>query len=108
MTPIGHEVLLESIGCGCVIRLDESEFQVDLTVLEMRNYDIILGMNGLEAYHGCIDYFVKTITLCTSGQHEVTVPTTRGNKFVEAFLTYIECGVIGDNGVGSICYICCI
>ena len=32
-------------------------------MLEMGDYDVILGMNWLSKYHACVDYYHKTVTI---------------------------------------------
>lgn len=40
-----------------MINLCGREFLVDLLPLEMHDFDVILGMSWLAAYHAIIDYF---------------------------------------------------
>ena len=37
--------------------------QMDLVVLEMENYDVILGMDWLSKYHVCVNFYHKTVTI---------------------------------------------
>ena len=46
----------------------ENEFLADLIMLNMNDFDIILGMDGLASHHASIDYYEKTITFKIDGQ----------------------------------------
>uniref|UniRef100_A0A2N9IPW9 Reverse transcriptase n=1 Tax=Fagus sylvatica TaxID=28930 RepID=A0A2N9IPW9_FAGSY len=53
------------ISCGFVRNIDRSpepleyELSADLVLLEMHDFDVILGMNWLAAYHASVDCFEK-------------------------------------------------
>ena len=44
-----------------VIQIEDREMLVDLILMDMYDYDIILGMDGLAAYHASVDYFRKEV-----------------------------------------------
>lgn len=43
----------------------------DLFILDMLDFDMILGMDWLSHYYAVMDYFAKTITLAMPGIHPV-------------------------------------
>ena len=89
-TPLGNSSMLEYVCKDCVVALDDLQFQVELIVLFMSEFDIILGMDWLSSYHVSIDCFSKTVTLRIPGQQEIVVATAQGNPLAEAFLAFIE------------------
>lgn len=43
------------------IFIGDQEFLADLILLEMHGFDVILGMDWLEAYHATLDCFEKRV-----------------------------------------------
>ena len=43
------------------VSIDDQEIMTDLLVLDMRNFDVILGMDWLASYHATVDYFSKEV-----------------------------------------------
>ena len=89
-TPLGDASTLDLICRSCVVSLDDLEFSVDLIVLQMSEFDVILGMDWLSSYHVSHVCFAKTVCLRVPGRSDIIVATLRGNTFTEAFLAYIE------------------
>ena len=46
-----------------MVNLDDLEFSVDLIVLQMLEFDVILGMDWLSSHHVSLDCFAKTVCL---------------------------------------------
>ena len=44
---------------SCVIQVEDREMLLDLILMDMYDYDIILGMNWLATYHANVDSFGK-------------------------------------------------
>ena len=42
-----------------MIRLDEHEFVANLIILDIQDFDIILGMDSLASHHATVDCFKK-------------------------------------------------
>ena len=55
---------------SCVIQIEEREMLADLILMDMYVYDIILGMDGLAAYHASVDCFGKEVVFQPPGEHE--------------------------------------
>jgi len=60
-TPVGEVVLVGNVYEGCVMKLCDKELLVDLIPLDIKDFDIILGMNWLASYHASIDCFKKEV-----------------------------------------------
>ena len=64
-TPSGEVILVNSIYKDCVLSIEDREMKADLLadllVLKMKDFDLILGMDWLAAYHATVDCFKKTI-----------------------------------------------
>ena len=54
-------MVVELVCKDCIIIIGDIKMKTDLFVLEMADFNLILGMNWLAAYHVTIDYFEKTL-----------------------------------------------
>ena len=60
-TPMGDSLVCNSILKSCVIQIKDREMLADLILMDMYDYDVILGMDWLAAYHASVDYFRKEV-----------------------------------------------
>lgn len=58
-SPTGGYMLCSSIYPACELMLGNATLYVDLLPLDMRHFDIILGMDWLSKYHATIDCVSK-------------------------------------------------
>ncbi|XP_077215710.1 uncharacterized protein LOC143850338 [Tasmannia lanceolata] len=61
-TPIGKEILANRISKMCPVRIGNREILVDLILLEMSNFDVILGMDWLSTHYALVDCNKKVVT----------------------------------------------
>ena len=55
-------VMVVLISCPDVtMNSDDQEMMTDLLVLDMRDFDVILGMDWLASYHATVDCFSKEV-----------------------------------------------
>ncbi|XP_070029898.1 uncharacterized protein [Nicotiana sylvestris] len=66
-TPVGNSVLVDRIYRSCVITLFGFKTRADLMLLDMIDFEIILGMDWLSPYHAVLYCHAKTITLVMPG-----------------------------------------
>ncbi|XP_070032325.1 uncharacterized protein [Nicotiana tomentosiformis] len=62
-TPMGNSVVMNRIYRSCVVTFYVYETRVDLLLLNMIDFEVILGMDWLSPYHAILDCHDKTITL---------------------------------------------
>ncbi|XP_070003187.1 uncharacterized protein [Nicotiana sylvestris] len=62
-TPVGDSVDIDRIYRSCVVTFYGFETRADLLLLDMIDFEIILGMASLSPYHTVLDCHAKTITL---------------------------------------------
>ena len=67
-TPMGDSVMIQHVYKACKISMGEREFVVDLLPLEMCDFDVILGMDWLAAYHTVVNCFTKEVMFNIPGQ----------------------------------------
>lgn len=86
-TPLEKSVILTKVCKSRPIHILDTEFPMDLIVLNLRHCDIILGFDWLSKYHAHIDCHGKTITFSIPGQlirkSNVTCPQ---NPYLPNFL----------------------
>ena len=59
--PIGDSLVCNSMLKSCVIQIKDREMLADLILMDMYDYDVILGMDWLVAYHAIVDCFGKEV-----------------------------------------------
>ncbi|WRX15686.1 hypothetical protein QQP08_008173 [Theobroma cacao] len=65
-TPLGEQLIRNTCYRDCGIRVGEEEFKADLIPLEIRDFDLILGMDWLTAHRAKVECFRKEIVLQNS------------------------------------------
>lgn len=60
-TPNGDVILVSSVCKDCILSMGDREMKADLLLIEMKDFDVILGMDWLAAYHATIDCFGKVV-----------------------------------------------
>ncbi|XP_070057102.1 uncharacterized protein [Nicotiana tomentosiformis] len=63
--PVGDYVIVDQIYWSYVVTFDRYETREDLLLLDMVDFEVILGMDWLSSYHAIIDFYAKTVTLAT-------------------------------------------
>lgn len=58
----------ENVCRSCPIRIGDRELVADLMVLDMRDFDVILGMDWLATHHASINCRPKEVTFQILGQ----------------------------------------
>ena len=58
-SPIEGIVYLNRICRGCLLSIDEQQLCIDLIVMPNLEFDIIIGIDILSAYHASIDCFKR-------------------------------------------------
>uniref|UniRef100_A0A2N9GWU7 RNA-directed DNA polymerase n=1 Tax=Fagus sylvatica TaxID=28930 RepID=A0A2N9GWU7_FAGSY len=58
-TPLGDTLMSNLVLKSCMFCIEGRELSADLVLLEMHDFDVILGMNWLAAYHASVDCFEK-------------------------------------------------
>ena len=66
-TPVGKQVVCRTYYPNCSVLLGEVNLPADLIILDMHDFDVILGMDWLEKYYATMDCFSKTITFKLKG-----------------------------------------
>ena len=71
--PIGDSRLAESVYMDSRVIIGFQEFLAYLILLDIHDFDVILGMNWLPRHHATVDCYRKEVRFCRPGETEVVV-----------------------------------
>ena len=66
-TPLGDSVVVNKIIRDYCVMIGYRKMTVDLVLLDLQDFDVILGMHWLASYHASIDCFGKRVTFGIPG-----------------------------------------
>ena len=69
--PTGDSRLAESVYMDSRVIIGGQEFLADLILLDIYEFDVILGMDWLSRHHATVDCYRKEVRFCRLGQTEV-------------------------------------
>ena len=69
-TPVGDFVMAGRMLRNCIVMIGYREMPVNLVLLDLQDFDIILGMDWLASYHAFVDCFGKMVIFSIPGQPE--------------------------------------
>ncbi|RVW14606.1 hypothetical protein CK203_083863 [Vitis vinifera] len=78
--PMGVSVVTSKMLRDCLVMIGYKEMPVDLVLLDLQDFDIILGMDWFASYHASVDCFGKMVIFSIPGQPE---------KGFQGFLAYV-------------------
>ncbi|RVW70653.1 Retrovirus-related Pol polyprotein from transposon 17.6 [Vitis vinifera] len=67
-TLVGDSVVASRMLRNCIVMIGYREMPVDLVLLDLQDFDVILGMDWLASYHASVDCFEKRVTFSIPGQ----------------------------------------
>ena len=68
--PIGDTSMTNLVLKSCIICIEGRELLVDLVLLDMHDFDVILGMDWLASYHASVHCFEKEVVFRPPGKSE--------------------------------------
>ncbi|XP_070017561.1 uncharacterized protein [Nicotiana sylvestris] len=66
-TPVGDSLVVDHVYRSCLVTIRGFETRADLLLLDMVDFDIILGMDWLSSQYAILDCHAKTVTLAMPG-----------------------------------------
>ena len=69
-TPVGGVEVTDSVCKSCVVKIVDTELLAYLTLLEIRDFDIIFGMDWLATYYAIVDCHRKKVIFQVPGEIE--------------------------------------
>ena len=61
MTHLGEQIICTTIFRGCEVLIEGVMLKVNLILLEMWEFDVILGMDWLSIHQALVDCFTKKV-----------------------------------------------
>lgn len=104
-SPLGGSIRVGLICRGCKLEVSGLHLSCDLRVMNMSDFDIILGMDWLSAHQAMIDCYRKRVTVCTpsgtcfqfKGDREDSLSTTnRKMQWHRQFAGWLESLIINE------------
>ncbi|XP_070057746.1 uncharacterized protein [Nicotiana tomentosiformis] len=77
---VGDAIIVDRVYRSCVVTIRCLETRIDLLLLDMVDFDIILGMDWLSLYHAILDCHAKTVTLALQGMPRLEWRGTLGHS----------------------------
>ncbi|XP_070002208.1 uncharacterized protein [Nicotiana sylvestris] len=65
-TRVGDSIMVDHVYHSCVVVIGGLETSIDLLLLDMVDFDVILGMDWMSPYHDILGFHAKTMTLALS------------------------------------------
>ena len=70
--PTGDSLIADRVYMGCRVIIEGYEFRANLVLLDIQDFDVILGMDWLSRHHATMDCFRKEVKFCRPGEPEIT------------------------------------
>lgn len=86
-TPIGFDTVTHKVCKCCIIKIENRELSTKLVVLDMHDFDVILGIDWLAKYYASWDCQGKKIDFRISSEQEFSFM----NSFVRSPPRIISC-----------------
>ena len=67
-TPVGRSIPANEVLRSCVVHLGGEDYYVDLIILDLLDFDVILGMDWLASCYASVDCRRKAITFQFPGK----------------------------------------
>ncbi|KAL0404877.1 UNVERIFIED_CONTAM: Transposon Ty3-G Gag-Pol polyprotein [Sesamum radiatum] len=69
--PVGGSVVVNSVRKGSLVRIGDVNLPVDLIVMDLKEFDVILGMDWLTQHRAVIDCYKKEVMIESFGESRV-------------------------------------
>ncbi|XP_070054205.1 uncharacterized protein [Nicotiana tomentosiformis] len=104
-TPVGDSIIVDRVYRSCVISIGSLKTSVDLLLLDMVDFDVILGIDWLSSYHAILDCHAKTVTLAMAGLPRLEWRETPGHS-TSMVISYVKaCHMVEKECLSYLAYI---
>ncbi|KAL0394765.1 UNVERIFIED_CONTAM: Transposon Tf2-11 polyprotein [Sesamum latifolium] len=69
--PVGAGVIVNSVRKGSLVRIGEVNLPVDLVAMDLKEFDVILGMDWLAQHRAVVNCYKKEVIIESSGESRV-------------------------------------
>ncbi|XP_070040603.1 uncharacterized protein [Nicotiana tomentosiformis] len=104
--PVGDSIIVYRVYRSCVITIGSLKTSVDPLLLDMIDFDIIMGMDWLSPYHAILECHSKTVTLSMMGLPRFEWRGTPGHS-TSRVISYMKTRRIVKKGcLAYLAYVC--
>ena len=68
--PTGDSLIVNKVYMGSKVTIASHEFEADLIVLDIHDFDIIMGMDWLAKHCATVDFYMKRFSLVSLGNQK--------------------------------------
>ena len=86
LAPMGDSIVTRRRVKNCPVMIGYLEMPIDLVLIDLQDFDVILGMDWLASYHAFVDCFGKQMTFSISSQLEFSFEGKQVDKLLNAVL----------------------
>ncbi|XP_070046938.1 uncharacterized protein [Nicotiana tomentosiformis] len=95
--PLGDSIDVDHVYHSCVVTIGSLETSIDLLLLDMIDFDVILGMDWLSASHAILDCHTKIVTLSMLGLPRIEWKGTPGHS-TNKVISYVKARHMAEKG----------
>ncbi|XP_070025710.1 uncharacterized protein [Nicotiana sylvestris] len=96
-TPVEDAIVVNRVYHSCVFTIGSLETSVDLLLLDMVDFDVILGMDWVSPYHAILDCHAKMVTLALLGLPQLEWRGTLGHS-TSRVISYVKARHMVEKG----------
>ncbi|XP_070029254.1 uncharacterized protein [Nicotiana sylvestris] len=97
LSQVGDSIVVDHVYRSCVVIIGGFETSVDLLLIDMVNFDVILGMDWLLPYHAILDSHTKIVTLPLLGLPQLEWRGTPGHS-ASSVISYMKARRMVEKG----------
>ncbi|XP_070004132.1 uncharacterized protein [Nicotiana sylvestris] len=94
---MGNSIVVDRVSRSCVVVIGGLETRMDLFLLDMVDFDVMLGMDWLSPYYAILDCHAKTVTLALPGMHRLEWRGTPGHS-TRSVISYVKAWRMVEKG----------
>ena len=104
-TPMRDSVVTSKMLRDCLVMIGYREMPVDLVLLDLQDFDVILGMDWLASYHAFVDCFGKKVIFSILGQLEFSFEGKHADRLLRMISTLQASSLLRKDYQGFLAYV---
>ena len=104
-TPMRDSVVTSKMLRDCLVMIGYREMPVDLVLLDLQDFDVILGMDWLASYHAFVDCFGKKVIFSILGQLEFSFEGKHADRLLRMISTLQASSLLWKDYQGFLAYV---
>ena len=104
-TPMKDSIVSSKMLRDCLVMIGYREMLVDLVLLDLHDFDVILGMDWLASYHAFVDCFGKKVIFSIPGQLEFSFEGKHADRPLRMISTLQASSLLLKDCQGFLAYV---